>query len=362
MIKIVQIWNDSFKEVADELDQLDIKPTHIILDFLLEVSYVPVDKESFNRIISYAHINDIPTTILTPQDRNASPLIDLSLEKYKRINIIHWETFWFRRTYDAWLSSVTKHSENLAKGMDIENLYFGKPPIDFKFPYITLNNIAKVHRCLIMDLLAKHELIESGAVVWRDILHDCADIRDTFPEGMTDSLFRNFPYQYWKPKRMFLDQGISNWLENQETLPVEFTQSFMQLVTESDDETIFFSEKTVTPILFNKPFLVASCSGFHKNLESNGFTLYVELFDYSFDNESDIKYRFDGLVENVKKYASLDKMQLTKLHSAIFDKLVYNKQHALKLVNTIPSDIQQVIDLLKQENVTDYPGPLNIFL
>jgi hypothetical protein len=361
MIKIAQIWNNNFKEFADELEQT-ADTSHIILDFLLEVRYIPVDRESFDRIINFAFANNIPVTILTPWDRYAFPLIDFQQLRYARINIVHWETFWFRRTYTAWLSNSEKVAENLSKGLDITDMQISKPPLEIKFPYITLNNIAKRHRCLVMDILAKHNLIDTGAIVWRDILHDCTDIRDTFPEGVTDSVFRNFPYQYWKPKRMFLDQEIGIWLKNQETLPIEFTQSFMQLVTESDDEAVFFSEKTATPILFNKPFLVASCAGFHRNLESQGFALYNELFDYSFDGESNINYRYEGLVENVKRYASLDSNQLNKIYTDIFEKLVHNKQHALKLINEVPSKIQEVIDMLKRENVTDYPGPLNIFL
>ena len=34
----------------------------------------------------------------------------------------------------------------------------------------------------------------------------------------------------------------------------------MQLVTESDDTDVFFSEKTATPMFLNKPFLVAGRS------------------------------------------------------------------------------------------------------
>jgi len=363
MIKIAQIWHNDFKEFADDLyENPDEYISHIILDFLLEVRYLPTDKESFDRIINFAFANNIPITILTPWDRYATPLLDFQQPRYARINIIHWETFWFNRTYHSWLGNDKNIIQNIKKGLDITNLQINQPLVHFKFPYITLNNIAKTHRCLVMDKLAKHNLMDMGAIVWRDILHSCNDIRHTFPEGVTDSLYFNFPYQYWKPKRMFLDQEISIWLKNQETLPIEFTQSFMQLVTESDDEVVFFSEKTAVPILFNKLFLVASCAGFHRNLKSHGFVLYEELFDYSFDAESNINHRYEGLIENIKRYASTDTDQLAKMHSEIFEKLVYNKQHALKLIDEIPSKVQPLIDMLKRENITSYPGPLNIFL
>lgn len=363
MIKIVQIWDNNFKKFADDLyTDPSQHISHIILDFLFEVRYIPTDKESFNKIVNFAFANNIPITILTPWDRYAIPLLDFQQPRYAHINIIHWETFWFTRTYNAWLGNDSNIKENVNKGFDITNVKVNEPPVDFKFQYITLNNIAKNHRCLMMDKLAKHELIDKGAIVWRDLLHSCNDIRHTFPEGLTDSMYYNFPYQYWKPKRMFLDQEINLCLTNQETLPIEYKQSFMQLVTESDDEVVFFSEKTAVPILFNKLFLVASCAGFHRNLKSQGFILYDELFDYAFDDESNINHRYEGLAENIKKYSSMDRNQLSKIHSDMFEKLVYNKQHALKLINEIPTKVQQVVDMLKRENVTTYPGPLNIFL
>ena len=160
---------------------------------------------------------------------------------------------------------------------------------------------------------------------------------------------------------MILDMGI-NEIFNQETMPIEFNQSFMQLVTESDSDITFFTEKTATPILLNKPFLVASNQNFHSRLREFGFADYDELFDYSFDNESDITLRYEGLIENIKRYASFDKQQLKKLHDSIFDKLLYNKQQAMNIINNIPPEIAEIVDYVKQENVQDYTGPLNIFL
>lgn len=212
-----------------------------------------------------------------------------------------------------------------------------------------------------MDLLAKHQLIDVGAIGWRDINHACNDIRHTFSEGMTDSVYLGYQYQYWKPKRLILDMEL-NTLFNQETMPLEFNQSFMQLVTESDTDYTFFTEKTATPILLNKPFLVAANQGFHARLREFGFVDYDELFDYSFDDEPHMATRYEKLIENVKRYSSHDKYQLKKLHDSIFDKLVYNKNQAMKLINDIPDDIKTLVQYMNQKNVQCHNNPLNIFL
>ena len=355
MIKIVEVWGADYLSILKELEtQNDV--THIVFDFLNEIYYVSNTPE-YDKIFDIAHKKNIPITILTPYPKDLPPLLNFDNEKYKNVNIIHWESFWFNRTYEAW----KPHERlNIPKGLDIVNPLTNKRP-NIKFPYITLNNIAKHHRCLVMDLLAKHNLIESGAIAWRDINHACNDIRHTFPEDVTDSVYMGYQYKYWKPKRMILDQGINDRFL-QETLPTEFTQSFMQLVTESDDSVIFHSEKTVTPILLNKPFLIASAKGHHNKLKDMGFQLYDEVFDYSFDTEMDINVRYEGLIENVKRISLLSETELNTLHSSIFEKLAYNKQHALKLIRNIPEEIQDVLSLLKQENQGIPLGSLNMFL
>ena len=119
-----------------------------------------------------------------------------------------------------------------------------------------------------MDLLAKNNLIDKGAIAWRDILHSFDNDRHLYPD-LTDSERSNFNYQHWKPKRMFLDFDLNSF--HQETVPDQFNKSFMQLVTESDEEVVFFSEKTATPILLNKPFVVAGAVNHHKELNKLGF-------------------------------------------------------------------------------------------
>ena len=212
-----------------------------------------------------------------------------------------------------------------------------------------------------MDLLAKHNLINNGAIAWRDIRRECNDIRHTFPEDITDSVYFGYPYKYWKPKRMILDQDINDRFL-QETMPIEFIESFMQLVTESDDEVVFYSEKTATPILLNKPFLIAGAKEYHARLKNLGFKLYDELFDYSFDNESSDTLRYEGLIQNIKRIASLSVTELAEMHKKVFDKLVYNKQHALNLIDTIPTEVLNIVATIKRENKDPYTGPLNMFL
>ena len=363
MIVIAQVWSDT--EFINALETINQNPTsikHIIFDFLNEVNYVFKKGTEldliYHRIVQIAHDFNIPLTILTPYCINEPPLLDFSQNKYARINLVQFETFWFNKTYNFWKNAYIRNPNK----MDITQLYVNEALDDFKYPYITLNNISKNHRCLFMDMLAKHDMIDSGAIAWRDIRRNCDDVRHTFPEGMTDSMYCGYPYKYWTPKVMLLDQTEQRNLYNQETVPFEYNQSLVQLITESDDTVNFISEKTCTAILLNKPFLVASAVNFHKNLNRFGFVNYDELFDYSFDSETDMELRFEGIAENIKRYKSCDADSLKRIHNKVFDKAIYNKKIAMTYVNSISAELQNIVDLLKKENITDVHGPLNMFL
>jgi hypothetical protein len=128
-----------------------------------------------------------------------------------------------------------------------------------KHLYISMNNTARRHRCMMMDILAKHELIEQGVISWRDVLPRYNTVRKNLDKSVPESVLAGWNYRYWKPKRMYIDFGLTNIgrLNEQEFLPSQYASTFMQLVTETGDWAFFFTEKITMPLLFNKPFLIA---------------------------------------------------------------------------------------------------------
>ena len=192
-----------------------------------------------------------------------------------------------------------------------------------------------------MDQLAKHQLIDLGAIAWRDFVHQGSGY--TGPAGNST----NYDFKYWQPKVMLLDQhGVDQQtvLFNQEAMVSEYRYSFMQIVPETDDQNVFISEKTVVPLLFNKPFLVAGSVNHHKTLESFGFKLYDEIFDYSFDSEVDMNARYDGIAKNLDKIRNSNWLELRE---QVRDKLVYNRNLALSYVfDKVPEPIKVLDKIL----------------
>jgi hypothetical protein len=122
--------------------------------------------------------------------------------------------------------------------------------------------------------------------------------------------------------------------------------------------SMFITEKTATPILLNKIFLVASNVGFHNNLEQLGFQLYTELFDYSFDAEPDIVVRYEKIAKNVKRYVGLTPIELTQHYNKVAHKVIHNRKLAIKYSTLVPKEIIELYLMVKKNNI-DYTGPLN---
>lgn len=305
--------------------------------------------EEFQRLVNLSNRRNIPLHIVTGGTKDNIPLFDFNDPQYKTIKMHYWDTFWFAYTYYELMRTPNKTHND--KHLKLLTDYAVDLNQEFEFPYITMNNNPKTHRAMLMDELAKHDLIDKGAVSWRDMHNSLADIRSTFEDGITDSMYMGMKFDHWKPRRIFLDQDYV-WL-NQHQLPPQYKQSFFQIVTESFEHEILFSEKTATPLFFAKPFLILGTKNYNRRLTDLGFVLYDELFDYSFDSMDNLKDRVEGVVQNLIEIMSYSNAKKNQKLGAIRDKLVYNKQLAHKIaldINLFPKPILDVHDYRLRTN------------
>lgn len=313
----------------------------VFLNAFLDNDYIRMggDPEFLDKCVNLCVSKKIPIILgLLYSEKYNTPKrsFDLPEEVFKKVE---WPTYYIHRTFN--LMSIhynLLHNKNL--NLDILN---NKVNFDstFEYDFITMNNISKHHRSLLMDILAKYNLMDNGAIVWRNVIR--------LFDNATDALnFEAFKYKYWKPKIMLLDQEDSYNIKHQEWLPKEYNKSFMHIVTESEDNFFILSEKTAVPLLFNKPFLVVSCSNFHNILQDLGFKLYDELFDYSFDKLTDISDRIEGLVKNIIKIKNMSNEQKSLAFDSIKEKLKYNRQLALSMVfDRIPNEVLEMAPQLE---------------
>lgn len=336
MIKIIDVWHiNQFKSFVEDIIINIHSIEMVILDALNEIDYKGWwNKELLETLLNFTEKNNIPVYFLS------SNVIDLPIYN-SNVKIVKWKTFYFYKNLYLW----SKHLDlNNRKNLDIYNPILN-PNKQFKYAFICLNNIVKHHRCLLMDLMCKHELLDKGLVSWRG-----AD-RGVEPY--------QFNYKYWTPKKIFIDQNPDEVMFLQETLPTEINDAFINLVTESEDSVTFFSEKTTIPLFFNQVFLVYSSQYFHRDLKELGFELYDELFDYEFDNEPDLTKRAELLLENIKKYSKLSEKELSQKYNIVIDKVKYNRELAFRYANTVPDEIDRLKRKLVEKNI-NYNGALNI--
>lgn len=103
-----------------------------------------------------------------------------------------------------------------------------------------------------------------------------------------------------------------------------YKNTCISLVTESQhgNEIFFITEKTIQPIMNAHPFIVNGSTGFNKFLSEQGFVLYDELFDYSFDSMPSIVNRADCIA---KQAANFDRSVLIDNIKTVVHKVQHNK-------------------------------------
>lgn len=229
--------------------------------------------------------------------------------------VIHWPTFWINWTY-----------ENLK--------WINEPEFDInqvKYPFISLNNRSHFHRCMFIEEMAKHNLIDKGVVTWVKHLNENP----------------NFYYRYFDNRQILLDDNFVTEL-NSFLIPKEYNKSLFHVITEATSKSKFITEKTMIPTFFKKPYIVLGGIGFNRQLQDLGFKLYDEVFDYEFDDEYDLYNRNVMFVKNVKR---IMEMNLYEVYKQLLPKIIHNYNHALSIVNNPKFFIPDIIkDCLRDTN------------
>jgi hypothetical protein len=184
--------------------------------------------------------------------------------------------------------------------------------LKYTIPFISMNNRPHSHRSLFMDILAKHDLIDKGAISWHNENSD-------------------YDWQYWKNNRKLVlnDNFETTW--NSYFLPKEWNNSFMNLVSECSVNRIYFSEKTWIPVICQKPFLSQSGQYFYKIFQELGFVIYDEIFDYSFDSNPNLEERTNSIIQNTKNIIGKD---YEELYSIIEPKLKHNFNRVMEIAKS----------------------------
>lgn len=345
-VRYFNIW-DSYGKNEGNITKEDLMPYDIVvIDQAVEFVYTHLSdvEGAVDKVINSAKELNIPVILLT-SSRTYEPFEKLSSEslQYDKLKIIDSPGYWIALYFNTSLVPEF-HNENIS----VNNINLLDNDVNLSEPitdlYISMNHIARSHRCMMMDILAKHDMIQYGQIVWRDIIGKFDDNRTEVP----DSVRIGYNYKYWTPTRMYLDQEHSISTVIPEVLPSQYKNCFMQLVCETFNDEFLLTEKTAAPLLYNKIFLICGCKDFHKNLVDMGFKLFDNLFDYSFDSIDDQWDRFEGIIKNIKRYKDMSANELTKLYSENEHIIRHNREVALDYaLNRIPKQFEMVDAIMR---------------
>jgi hypothetical protein len=134
-----------------------------------------------------------------------------------------------------------------------------------------------------------------------------------------------------------------------------YLDSYFSIINETvcdsfPGDPLFLTEKVYQPILQLHPFVVFGSRGTLEYLQDTGYRTFngFMLIDEKYDRASNSADRMDQAMECVRRLCAFDTEILHKEYIKIFDNLVYNQQHFLKLNRE--EYLTEFMEWLKQPN------------
>jgi hypothetical protein len=225
----------------------------------------------------------------------------LKTNPIKNVSFLLWPTYLLHYSCYGLEKVYNKSIKDINIGTEFENLY------------CNYNMKSKYHRGMLMDKLCENNLFDYGKNSWRI--------------GNQS----NYEFKFWEEENIKIDDYGTNEFIGYYTDKFLNLNSFINVVGETlyNNEDIFITEKTFKCILIQQPFICLSSQYFHKHLTNLGFKLYDEIFDYGFDDKSELVDRVDGIIKNLLE---IKNKNYKVLYEKIKDKVVYNKSQAMKII------------------------------
>ena len=124
-------------------------------------------------------------------------------------------------------------------------------------------------------------------------------------------------------------------LKDADLIPA-YSRSKIELVTETETNFFFITEKTIKPIRAGIPFVIVGCRHYLKKLKQLGFKTFSPYIDESYDNEPDTNRRIQLACNSFKNYL----ISKSGDNSTIQTILTHN-QAKLKYIRTLYNNFEQ---------------------
>ncbi len=332
LTKLIEIDRIKYHTIQDLLLDYDFikKPTSsniVFLDLLESGNYYPYSTTQYWKFNSLYHIYKI-----------------LHPENYKNVffynNDIHIDHNHYQvKTLMGIIGGITVKSfpwHSVCNGFKKGDYVFKDVNKEIIYNVIFMCGEQRLNRLMILNELHEYDnfaysnrnprIENPEPITALDFLED-DNIQVNDIETNSDVITPNFVFRKgsWctSIKKELTDRKDINILGD---MPEEYYHSGIELVGESyTDKGCCLSEKILRPLFYKKPFIVMASRGYHTFLEEEGFYLYTELFDYSFDRGS-FKVRFNSLMSQMKRILETPIEHLKTIIDNIQYKLDFNHE------------------------------------
>jgi hypothetical protein len=201
-----------------------------------------------------------------------------------------------------------------------------------KVLFSNYNGRARLHRCMMIDLLAKYNLLDIGNISWNDL--------NT----------HNYIFKYWNKQIIKLEDDYTQEKNNLFDIPDDkYKLSTFDLVSETSMDLLFYTEKTWKPILREKAFIIFGAPGINMKLKEYGYRLFENVIDYSFDSIIDPLERAEAIAIQLK---GLSKHDPEQIHLQLTKDVQHNKSWLIKRARKSDSDIAEFFSSKKIPNIS----------
>lgn len=250
--------------------------------------------------------------ISIPEEYEIGPAIDLQfLENYHNVILLHGQYNW-----EGWVNLINS-GQHIKRQLPPPNVIIKSWPnfflyftmLSYSDPqtvrgqllerggwysrtptklFNNLNNRTRDHRLLMLDQLAKHDLINDN------VISNVEANQDFIP---------SYSIRHFRNQQMLLDSPQATL--DQFEFPVELSDTLIDLISESSEHAFFVTEKTYKAIIWERPFIIHGCPGIHAYLESLGYRLPRHVINYDFDLITDPIKRAEAIAVELKRLSGI---------------------------------------------------------
>jgi hypothetical protein len=253
--------------------------------------------------------------------------------------------------HDHFLCRILDYPENHREISRADNIFL---QADKPYKFMFLNGRARPHRKYLWHRLQQQDLLKHALWTMLDsrptigrqfsLKHNEINLMATttplqrLPSEYEVEQYRTTVISPGPAERTFVKTELFNNTWGEIYLQAEpYCDTYFSLVTETvfDYPYSFRTEKIAKPLAIGHPWIVASGTGFYRDMRNLGFKTFDSLIDESFDLIDNSQDRMDRIVAVVNDLCQQD---LTSFMQASESICKYNQQHLQHLSSKIKSE------------------------